>query len=87
MECQLELASLKRDWIEQSKTRVIALGKVKSPFTSDDVHEVVTTPEHPNHVGCLLAALAAEGKIVECGRTTSKRPAANCRKVNQYKLV
>ena len=87
MNCvQLELATIKRDWIDAvlpEVRRVIADGK---EFTSDDLHaRIATPPDSPNWWGVLLAKLANEQAIERVGARASSRPVANGRLVSVWR--
>lgn len=80
MTTQLELTTLKRDWIDDNAPAVrqwIALTN-GNEFTSDDIrHDLLLQPSQPNWMGCLMAGIEASGLIVGTGWTRSKRPSRN----------
>ena len=84
---QLELATLKRDWIEAVLPEVRGIIASLDEFTSDDLHERSgTKPEHVNWWGVLLAKLKNEGWIERINARPSRRPEANGRLVSVWRL-
>jgi len=83
---QLELTTLKRDWIDDAVSFITLRMNQWGTWSSDKLYEVLPTkPEHPNWMGAALAVLRNEGLIEECGRVTSKRKQANGRRVTLWK--
>jgi hypothetical protein len=79
---QLELAPLRRDWIESVTPRVLLLVGSLEEFTSDDLHPILGEPAMtPNHWGILMARLKNTGRIVKCGYRPSTRKSANGRPI------
>ncbi len=75
---QLELADLKRDWVEESTTRFPALA-LPAVWSTDDLHGLLPRPQEQNWFGVLMAALRNRGLIVKAGYKPSTRPEANGR--------
>jgi len=87
MTTQLELSSLKRDWIDLAAEQFKGLVASKPQFTSDDLMIGLSTPENPNWVGCLIAKLRKAGRIREIGRVKSTRPERNGAKITLWQTV
>lgn len=62
---QLELTDIKRAWIDDCAPRLALILPQLGEFTSDDLHRILPSPEHPNWYGVLLAKLKCAG-LVEC---------------------
>ncbi len=87
---QLELSTLKRDWIESAArvfSRMLLLEEIPKSFTTDLLHESLEAPLDPNWMGCLMAKLRNQGRVRVIGRVTSKRKEANGRKINVWEAV
>lgn len=84
-EHQLELTTLKRSWIEESKPVVIAFALKTVTFTADDLHKILPAPAQVNWFGVLLAKLKTEGYVMRLGYQTSKRREANGRVVSVWR--
>lgn len=80
MTVQLELAALKRDWIEDAK-RSFKSAVLPEVWTVDELRFWTRQPDHPNWWGCLAASLKNQGLIERVGYQPSTRPAANGRVV------
>lgn len=81
---QLELAGLKRDWIEDVAPRVAVLAPGLGEFTADDLHAKLPPPQEFNWWGVLLAKLKRLGVIADVGARPSRRPCANGRKITVW---
>ena len=87
MTLQLELATLKRDWIDQSAAAFAARSFSIGTFTADDLRHYIEPPPEPNWIGCLMARLRNEGLIKEVGRVRSTRPERNGAKVSLWAVT
>ena len=88
---QLELAELKRDWIERTVEVVQGLaraGALPQPdWSSDELHALVAEqPAQVNWWGCLVAKLRNKRLIYRTGSKPSSRPEANGRWVGTWKF-
>ena len=84
---QLEIAQLKRSWIEDSLASVLRYIADRAPeeiFTSDDFRVITGTPPNNAWMGALLAKLKAEGRIKRHGYQVSDRPEANGREIKTW---
>lgn len=79
MTTQLELSSLKRDWIEENIAPAMALARTMPTFSTDQLHPVLTSPQHQNWYGVLMSCLKRRGLIQRVGYAPSTRPASNSR--------
>lgn len=62
-------------WLDQARAVVRELAADQPEFTSDDVWARLPHPPEPRALGAVIRALAAEGSIVNTGRTRrSTRP-------------
>lgn len=66
------------EWWRDCADRAIAqLARTKRPFTTDALHDLVPTPDHPNRVGAAIRRAYTAGVIVPTGRalpsTTASR--------------
>lgn len=86
MNNQLELDSLKRDWIDDVVTRLPSLYRGRQ-FTSDDIYEHFYAPGQPNWVGAAVAVLRNRGILKPVGFRVSKRPSANGRTIRVWECV
>lgn len=84
---QLELAGLRRDWVEDAVPVVLAYARGVDSFTTDDLHGLLPAPEHPNWFGVLTAKLANQGLIERIGARPSRRPEANGRLLSVWRFV
>ena len=75
---QLELADLKRDWVEESAARFPALS-LPAVWSADDLHGLLPQPQERNWFGVLLASLKNRALIEKVGYKPSTRPEANGR--------
>lgn len=87
MTVQLELAALKRDWIEDAAPRVATLLPTLGTFTADDLRGLLPEPPTPNWFGCLIARLRNTGLIQEAGRVKSTRPERNGAKISAWRAA
>lgn len=83
---QLELAELKRAWIDEAEATFDRIKGTLGRFTADRLHAVLTAPPHENWIGCLVARLRNTGKIRECGRVKSTRPERNGAKISVWEV-
>lgn len=83
---QLELATLRRDWIESQIPKVESFFRGKE-FTSDDLHQVLDAPEQPNYFGVLMATMKRRHLVVEAGYIISSRPSRNAGRVLKWRLA
>lgn len=83
---QLELANLKRDWIDDAVTRFMAATKLQA-FTTDDLHKIIPEPSQRNYWGSLMARLKKEKRIRKIGFRVSERPSANSRPISLWESV
>jgi len=85
---QLELADLKRDWIDGAadllSRTLLARG---NQITAETIRKYVVAPPHENWFGCLVAKLRCTGKIKEVGRVKSSRPERNGAKITLWEVV
>ena len=85
---QLELASLKRDWLDDVQPQVVLMLPRLGEFTSDDLHALgFPAPANVNWWGVLLAQLRNRGLIVRVGARPSARPEANGRLVSVWRAA
>ena len=82
---QLELTSIKRDWVEQSIPRVEMFFDGKE-FTSDDLHRILDAPDHANYFGVLIATMKKRGLIKEVGYEVSTQPERNKARVLKWRM-
>lgn len=90
MNNHLELATLKRRWIEDAAARFswwCASGSLAEPFSSDKFYEWFGTPSEPNWMGALTAKLKKRGMIRQIGRAKSERKSRNGAKVNVWEAA
>ncbi len=78
-EYQLELADLRRPWVDEVMPTLAALLPGLGEFTADDLHGKLPEPEHHNWYGVLVACARNAGLIERVGARPSKRPEANGR--------
>lgn len=81
----LPLSDLKREWIATVALAVPAL-MAGLEFTTDDLHDFLPEPGHPNWLGCAIAKLRNEGVIERLGYRQSQRPSANGRVVAVWRV-
>jgi len=82
MTVQLELPTVKRQWIEDGMEALPHLTQgLPDLWSTDDLHPIMPRPEHPNWWGCLLSAAKNAGLIERAGYQPSQRPEANGRVV------
>ena len=84
---QLELAALRRDWIDENAPRIVALLPTLGTFTADDLRGKIPDPPQPNWFGCLIARLRNTGLIQEAGRVKSTRPERNGAKISAWRAA
>jgi hypothetical protein len=85
---QLELTTLRRDWIEESFPLVVQALQDKRTFTSDDLYNWnLGKPECVNWYGALMAKLSKSKIIRKIGYQTSTRKQANGRVVAVWERV
>lgn len=84
---QLELTSIKRDWIDESIPKVLHFCRGLKSFESADLHDMLGEPMHPNWFGILFARLRKAGLIEHVGFGPSKNKASNGSAVYFWKLV
>ena len=86
MTTQLELAGLKRVWIDDA---VISFARFYPGhrFTADELHSTLPTPDHDGWWGCLVAKLRCNGRIREIGRVKSTRPERNGAKITLWETL
>ena len=84
---QLELKSMKRQWIDDVAGQFAAHAEKGFEFSADWIHANFTEPWEPNWYGGLLAKLKNEGLIQEIGRVVSSRPERNWAKISLWKVV
>lgn len=82
---ELDLAELKRTWIEYAEKHFHVIKHHLGNFTSDDLRDFLPAPDEPNWLGCLVAKLRCLGEIHEVGRVVSSRREANGRKVTVWR--
>ena len=87
MTVQLELAQLKRAWIDNALKAFDSRAFCIGTFTADDLRAYIGEPPHPNWTGCFVAALRSRGRIKEVGRVKSTRPKRNGAKIGLYEVV
>ena len=73
---QLEIATLRRDWIEESIDQLVHILKPQS-FTADALHLLLISPDHDNWFGAMVACMKKRGLIKEIGWKVSKRRERN----------
>ena len=85
---RLELATLKRQWIEDA-IAFFDRNKhgINSPFSADEFRPCFPPPPKSNWQGCLFAALRCTGRIKEAGRVRSIRPERNGAKITLWEVV
>lgn len=81
----LELATLKRDWVEESATQLALLLPQLGDFSTDELHPVLPKPDHNNWYGVLMAKLKNEGLIERVNAKPSNRPEANGRLISVWR--
>jgi hypothetical protein len=84
---QLELAALKRDWIDDVSPRIAAMLPALGTFTADDLRGKIPEPPQPNWIGCLMARLRNTGLIQEAGRVRSTRRNRNGAKISAWRAA
>jgi len=84
---ELELATLRRDWIEEAAPRVVTMLPTLGAFTADDLRGRIPDPPAPNWFGCLVARLRNAGLIQEAGRVKSTRPERNGAKISAWRAA
>jgi hypothetical protein len=86
MQTLLPLSDLKREWLDQAERQFLGITRFKfMPFTTDDLHGVLTEPEHKNWLGVLVAKLKNKGLIQRIGYQPSQRPESNGRVIALWK--
>jgi hypothetical protein len=72
----MALASLAEpeEWKQRARGCLSYLIGLGTPFTADDLRELIGDPEHVNVVGALFSAAAKAGKIRCLGTRPSTRP-------------
>ncbi len=84
---QLELTTIKRQWIDDAASQFALMAHKLGVFTFDDLHKILPTPEHVNWFGVLAAKLKNEGLIKRVNAVPSKRPEANGRLISVWEVV
>ena len=84
---QLELSSVKRDWIEEATETFLAFRHSLRDFTTDDIRPLLPEPENVNWVGILMAKLKNKGLVRRVSARPSERPEANGRLVSVWEAV
>jgi hypothetical protein len=84
---QLELASLKRSWIESAIPLVLEHTKDRLPFVVDSLHDVLPKPEDDHWYGILIARMKRQGLIERIGCQPSERPEANGRLISIWRVT
>ena len=87
MTLQLELTTIRRQWIDEAIPVVLDYGRTVPEFGSDDLHNILPVPQHPNYFGVLFSQLKARNLITEAGFRMSKNRAANGRKLQTWRLI
>ena len=87
MQPQLQLDTLKRDWIDSAVESFNARAFSIGTFTADDLHHYLPPPEHDGWWGCLVAKLRCSGRIKEVGRVKSMRPERNGAKITLWQTI
>ncbi len=82
----VQLDLLQRDWCERMEGIVLLTMRGRT-FTSDDLHGVLDTPEHPNWWGVLLARMKNKGLVQRIGYQPSTRKAANGRPIALWGML
>lgn len=83
---QLELAELKRDWVQESSASFAAL-TLPAVWSADDLHGLLPEPQERNWFGVLMAALKNRGLIEKAGYKPSTRPEANGRVIALWRKL
>lgn len=84
---QLELGTMKRDWVEDAAAQLVALLPGLGEFTFDDLHPILPKPENENWFGVLAAKLRNHGLIRRVGAVASRRPEANGRLISVWRAA
>ena len=84
---QLELTTIKRQWIDDAASQFALMAHKLGAFTFDELHNLLPQPEHKNHWGCLAAFLRNKGFIRRINAVPSKRPEANGRLISVWQVV
>lgn len=84
---QLELATVKRDWIDDAAWSLEPILHRLGRFTTDDLHPLVPAPANKNWWGILAAQLKNKGLIRRVSAAPSRRPEANGRLVSVWEVV
>jgi hypothetical protein len=84
---QLELDTLKRDWIDDCLERFELHAPRLGSFSTEDLHRLLPVAPHPNWWGCLVAKLRCSGRIREIGRVKSTRPERNGAKITLWQTI
>lgn len=88
MTIQLELSSLKRDWIDRNISRVLDAARGLPSFEAYDLRDAYTNPPAcSNWVGIMFARLRKSRLIQEVGFAPSKNKASNGARVILWRLV
>jgi len=87
MTVQLELTTLKRDWCDTTLEQMLCGIQSGIEFTTDEIHDEVGAPSHPNLWGVLFAKMKASGRFVKVGYRPSRRPEANGRVVAVWRAA
>jgi len=87
MTTQLELADLKRAWIDDAADYIVRHFPAGRELTAETIHKIYRPAPHPNWYGCLLAKLRCMGRVKEVGRVKSLRPERNGAKVTLWQTV
>lgn len=84
---QLELGTLKRDWVSTSEDSLRPALKGLGRFSSDDLHSMLVKPTERNWFGVLLASLKNKGLIRRVDVMASRRPEANGRLISVWEAA
>lgn len=84
---QLELSTMKREWLDDAMGQFALIASRYRRFTTDDLHPILGEPASRGWWGALTAKLQAEGFIREAGRVASQRKSANGRKITIWEVV
>ena len=82
----LQLSLLKREWADSAEP--VILEKMRGTiFTTDDLHSLLPTPDHPNWFGILMASLKNKGLVERVGYQPSRRPESNGRAIAVWRII
>ena len=84
---QLELATIKRAWIDEAAARFALHAPRLGQFTNEDLHRLLPVPDHVNWWGVLFASLKNKGLIRRVSARPSNRPEANWRLISVWEVI